>query len=921
MDARLAEIKIEALLHDPPGKAPTLWYRRHEDFSARLVEAVLGRPPQHADLVKDADRYAAAVDRWGLPRDPVDYRVDFLRQPEIVHPLSGVGHTLRPLTADMDPGLVEDEQRGAVEDLVRRAGGPGVEPERLYWTLWRGLEDALGARGDIGNLWRHLPADTRMPDHSIWDHMRLAAAFAGALPEPALLLFSLGPVQSLIEAARKTGDLWAGSFLLSWLIWRSMRGVVSAHGADAVLFPDLRRQPLVDEWLRGRGWAGIGELSRPSQVASLPNRFLALVPAADAAGLAAECEQALAEGLEEFASGCFAGLVRRHGGRQDAVRKAIDQAVGSLTCQWHVLPWQPEGGLEERSTVALGDGIAHFWQAHRMLAGATVYRPNAGSYFAVQSALIEAAHGAAKAMRRFDQIDEAGDRCTVCGVREWLWQAPAPGVVGRGSRARPSERLCGLCGSRREAPLAEWARQTTGDAVLFPSTHNLAASRFFEGVLATLARATSGADSERDLAVARALPLFLEAVPAEFHYATRALMRRARECGGYQRHAERLVKLPAELLEPATYNDPEALAEHGLEPAGAQAARGALSAFLAACSDAGIPAPGRYYAVLVMDGDHMGRWLSGRMSPTIAEVLHPGALPADDAQRRLLVNTMRPLSASHQVAISRALNEFSLEIVEPVIEDVHGGVVVYAGGDDVLAMLPLHAALPALRDLRRLYSGMPLHDTSEAAGWGFESRDGWVKKGPKLWRVMGERATCSMGVAVAHAKSQLRHALETAREMERLAKNGLDRNAVVVASLKRSGGHERFGARWGTGDGLRSPDALAPVQEVTALIESELLSRRFAYALREEARVLWGLGPAVRERAYWLLERHWRKARGPFDAPRARALANDLQALADSLGGDPLGGPAVAAMDQPASRFVGALGLADLIARGGRDSE
>jgi hypothetical protein len=51
--------------------------------------------------------------------------------------------------------------------------------------------------------------DTRVPDHSIWDHLDLTSAFAGAFAadpdqEVALLTVSLGPVQSFIAAARST---------------------------------------------------------------------------------------------------------------------------------------------------------------------------------------------------------------------------------------------------------------------------------------------------------------------------------------------------------------------------------------------------------------------------------------------------------------------------------------------------------------------------------------------------------------------------------------------------------------------------------------------------------------------------------------------------------------------------------------------
>src|SRR5260370_42700408 len=40
-----------------------------------------------------------------------------------------------------------------------------------------------------------------------------------------MLMFSLGPVQSFISQARKTRDLWIGSFLLSKLMEAAMEGI------------------------------------------------------------------------------------------------------------------------------------------------------------------------------------------------------------------------------------------------------------------------------------------------------------------------------------------------------------------------------------------------------------------------------------------------------------------------------------------------------------------------------------------------------------------------------------------------------------------------------------------------------------------------------------------------------------------------
>ncbi|HEY5895323.1 MAG TPA: type III-B CRISPR-associated protein Cas10/Cmr2 [Chthoniobacterales bacterium] len=67
-----------------------------------------------------------------------------------------------------------------------------------------------------------MPADTRIPDHSVWTHTQLVSALDGcadgvgteAVLKPAFLKFQLGPVQEFIAEARSIRDLWSGSYLL-----------------------------------------------------------------------------------------------------------------------------------------------------------------------------------------------------------------------------------------------------------------------------------------------------------------------------------------------------------------------------------------------------------------------------------------------------------------------------------------------------------------------------------------------------------------------------------------------------------------------------------------------------------------------------------------------------------------------------------
>ena len=78
-----------------------------------------------------------------------------------------------------------------------------------------------------------------------------------------LLLFSIGPVQSFIASARKTEDLWAGSYLLSFLVEKAIQQLHQLSqvegGSVELIFPAEH------------------DIAVFPQVASFPNRFLAVV--------------------------------------------------------------------------------------------------------------------------------------------------------------------------------------------------------------------------------------------------------------------------------------------------------------------------------------------------------------------------------------------------------------------------------------------------------------------------------------------------------------------------------------------------------------------------------------------------------------------------------------------------------------------
>ena len=230
------------------------------------------------------------------------------------HPLSGQPVNLGRSTADLCAHSDTLEQA-----ISQVQGAHASNPQATYLALWRTLPAVLkrteaGRSDSLGALWDVIPADPLMPSHTMWDRASAAAALAGALPAPALLIFTIASVQEFIGLARRTQDFWMGSYLISYLMWQAMRCIVEELGPDAIIMPDLRGHALVDLWLTdtdrdvngvpdlASGKAAEGpecdEFRQRLMVANFPNIFSALVPEGRAVDLAKKAEQAITDTLE-----------------------------------------------------------------------------------------------------------------------------------------------------------------------------------------------------------------------------------------------------------------------------------------------------------------------------------------------------------------------------------------------------------------------------------------------------------------------------------------------------------------------------------------------------------------------------------------------------------------------------------------------
>lgn len=175
-----------------------------------------------------------------------------------------------------------------------------------------------------------------------------------------------------------------------------------------------------------------------------------------------------------------------------------------------------------------------------------------------------------------------------------------------------------------------------------------------------------------------------------------------------------------------------------------------------------IQEPQPYYAILVADGDRMGDLIGQKDSPE-----------------------------EHQ-KLSKLLDDFAKQAKS--IVDQHKGFLVYSGGDDVLAMLPVNTAIACAKELSEEFRH----------------------------KIKG---TLSAGVAIVHYREPLLVSLQAARDAEKAAKNG-GRNALAVALHTRGGAPLTVVQKWDT---LRWHD-------LQQAFEQKQITRGLAYELRELAR-------------------------------------------------------------------------------------
>ena len=783
--------KLAAYLHDSPDKVLSIL--DHEERARRIA----GEIPPGERSRKEADWAASAADRLPFPpSSETRTELSCFR-----HPLGGSKIHLNE--QNLPVGAAEETSQRTRPILNEN------DPRAAFITTWRFWRNWAASHHADFALY---PAETRLPDHTIWNHLAVTSAMQGCLggspqeyweakrrgetpppppDSPAFLLFTIGPVQDFIAAARSTRDLWSGSYLLSYLIGHVLSRIALDFGPDHVIFPNLCDQPIMDLLLRDEIWnrasttAGKqlfeafdyygNEDSRQRLLTpSLPNRFLAVLPAnmTEHRDRGPEFESVakyahhLAEDLRAFLKDEIAGTVSTDAFEALGDRFNRDrfhrQVARMLEIHWQVLPWP-------------GDFPSALTLVRPLPGEEDEYTPRAG--LNTMSNLCQ--HGADGRYLDDGQPKNVSTAWSALyAATEWLLDGAKANrgfLAADGGHLHPTkENSKDSLNGREEAVLL------VGDEMDAADLSSKLHARLGKDHLIK-----SGENLGAGTLIKRLWPYSVVC----------------------KRHAFK----PCHLHMPNT----RSIAAH--EP----------------CRDDDTEEGEgeNYFAVLALDGDSMGKWISGAMTPKLEDILSEECAKVYRDNGANLA-ARRPLSPAWHLQFSEALGNYSQHAARRIVE-AFDGRLIYAGGDDVLAMLPADAALQCARALRLAFKGDPdlnNQDTLNALSRGGNDRrsdratplfeintPGFLRLTPEASKrhgssagllddpvnfpviVPGSTADCSVGIAIAHFKSPLQDVVRAAQAAEKRAKNQLGRGAVAVSLFKRSGEITEWGCKWDDG--------------------------------------------------------------------------------------------------------------------------
>ncbi len=508
-----------------------------------------------------------------------------------------------------------------------------------------------------------------------------------------LFLVNIAPVQDFIASARRSRDLFFGSWLLSELSKAAAKEIVNNKGIFIFPAPDLQTMP---------------DALNPGSELNVANKILAVIEG-EPEKLGKKIYTAIIEQLREIRDNAYKQI--RDGSWEDSDQEKIAKA-------------QVDDLVEYYCAAVEYDGI-NYAKKREKLEMLMAARKNTRNFKRVEWGSSE-----------FKSSIDGQLESVIPDNNKYAHRNDTPDERARKAkdlydqyRAGPAERLSGvdLLKRRGEAkPLSD-----------FPSTSHIATIPFLDRL-----------DQFNDDLVGEVKKKW----DAYIKEVKRLSDDRLEYVSGLKKeeYHKILGKLEGSLLFEERMRDLlDFVKDRNSEQA--KKVRQALQEFYE-CIDKdeqlGKARPDPYYALLHADGDHMGQ----------------------------TIDHFAEQSYEQHQQLSRKLDTFARGVRNIVKQ--HEGALVYSGGDDVLAFLPLHTVLQCAKELAKDFH----NKLSE-----FQYQK---DKSPSL----------SVGIAIVHHLHPLSDALNIARAAEKKAKDA-GRNALAVTVNKRSGGEYTTAGHWNVIDG------------------------------------------------------------------------------------------------------------------------
>jgi len=733
--------KLMAFLHDPPCK-PLDFSPKHEEIAWQFCasENMTELDKEVFKNIKDADWMASAADRMSFKSRKCSNKFTGQKGETFKHPLSGDEYLFKELPT------IE-----YAEELLQNAiGGIQATSEDnkwkdtffLYWRRW--LEEVIKIEGKHSTHFPYYPAETRLADHSIWNHMSLTSALQGCrndkkVIKPSFISFNLGPVQEFIAQARSTQDLWSGSYMLAWLTAHAMKAVSDINGPDSIIFPSLRGQAIFDVLYRDELYAKIKykgkggsedslwkrmyndggfdekvESAKKLLNPTLPNRFLALVPEYKAVEIAKSAEKAIICELRNISKSCW-DVFANAGSNSKNWKERWDKQVELFPqISWSVTPWE---------------------------------------------------HDVDKALKKFAQLPIN---------KKWNENSDNKGLS-------PAENLKKVIGLSKKAGYNDdgkpvnsgslWAANYALAEFAMSARRNCREFNQFitdENQLGTIKDSLSGKEEiigDEEFWKSDYKKLFND---NEGPYGAINIIKRL-----WVKHYlfEKLDIDEKIFKDVIRFASVPAIAKNN--------------------DDTKSP----YVAIIAMDGDEMGKWICGAKTPLLYDQICQNA--KDFLGKNALNDIKRPISSGYHLQFSETLANFANHLAGKVVEH-YEGQLIYAGGDDVLAMVPADKAIKCARTLRAVFRGVKDELPDDANSYNLHiEQNGFVRidAGYALM-VPGPTADLSCGIAIGHKNYPLQHLVKEAQSAEKRAKKEYNRSAFAISLMKRGGEQINWGAKW-----------------------------------------------------------------------------------------------------------------------------